>query len=132
VEVKLLIDTSAYSLYRTEHADTVARIAASDSILVSPVVLGEILFGIRNGARFERNMSLLTRFLEHEAVEVVPIAEVTADRYARIALQLRRQGTPIPANDMWIAAQAMEHGAELLTSDRHFEQVPGLACTFCV
>lgn len=129
--MKLLIDTNAYSLYRMEHAPTVARIAASESILVSPVVLGEILFGIRNGSRFEHNMSLLTRFLEHEAVDVVPVGEVTADRYSRIALQLRRQGTPIPSNDMWIAAQAMEHGAELLTSDRHFEQVPGLACAIC-
>jgi len=71
----------------------------------------------------------LTRFLEHEAVEVVPVADVTADRYSRIALQLRRQGTPIPSNDIWIAAQAMEYGAELLTSDRHFEHVGGLAYT---
>jgi len=129
VEVKILIDTNAYSLYRMEHSLIVGKIADSESILVSPVVLGEILFGIRNGSRFEYNMSLLTRFLEHEAVEVVPIAEVTADRYSRIALQLRHQGTPIPSNDMWIAAQAMEHGAELLTADRHFEQVPGLVCT---
>jgi len=129
--VKLLIDTNVYALYRMEHAPTVARIAASDSVLVSPVVLGEILFGFRNGTRFDHNMSLLARFLEHEAVEVVPMGDLTADRYSRIALQLRRQGTPIPANDMWIAAQAMEHGAELLTSDRHFEQVGGLACTIC-
>ncbi|MEK6779767.1 MAG: type II toxin-antitoxin system VapC family toxin [Candidatus Deferrimicrobiota bacterium] len=129
MEVKILIDTNAYSLYRKEHSPIVRKIADSESILVSPVVLGEILFGFRKGSRFEYNMSLLTRFLEHEAVEVVPIAEVTSDRYARIMLQLRRQGTPIPSNDMWIAAQAMEHGAELLTSDRHFEQISGLVCT---
>jgi tRNA(fMet)-specific endonuclease VapC len=127
--MKVLIDTNAYSLYRMEHSLIVRKIADSESILVSPVVLGEILFGIRNGSRFEHNMSLLTRFLEHEAVEVVPIAEVTADRYARVASQLRRQATPIPANDMWIAAQAMEHGAELVTSDRHFERIPGLVCS---
>lgn len=129
MEVKILIDTNAYSLYRMEHSPIVRKIADSESILVSPVVLGEILFGFRKGSRFEYNMSLLTRFLEHEAVEVVPIAEVTSDRYARIMLQLRRQGTPIPSSDMWIAAQAMEHGAELLTSDRHFEQISGLVCT---
>lgn len=127
--MKILIDTNAYSLYRMEHSPIVRKIADSESILVSPVVLGEILFGFRKGSRFEYNMSLLTRFLEHEAVEVVPIAEVTSDRYARIMLQLRRQGTPIPSSDMWIAAQAMEHGAELLTSDRHFEQISGLVCT---
>jgi tRNA(fMet)-specific endonuclease VapC len=131
VEVKILIDTNAYSLYRMEHSPIVRKIADSESILVSPVVLGEILFGFRKGSRFEYNMSLLTRFLEHEAVEVVPIAEVTADRYARIMLQLRRQGTPVPTNDIWIAAQAMEHGAELLTADRHFERINGLVCTVC-
>jgi tRNA(fMet)-specific endonuclease VapC len=129
VEVKIFIDTNAYSLYRMEHSPIVGKIADSESILVSPVVLGEILFGFRKGSRFEYNMSLLTRFLEHEAVEVVPIAEVTADRYARIMLQLRRQGTPVPTNDIWIAAQAMEHGAELLTADRHFERINGLVCT---
>ena len=127
--MKILIDTNVYALYRTEHAPAVRKIAGSESVLVSPVVLGEILFGFRNGSRFDYNMSLLTRFLEHEAVEVVPVADVTADRYSRIALQLRRQGIPIPSNDIWIAAQAMEYGAELLTSDRHFEHVGGLAYT---
>jgi len=129
VEVKILIDTNAYSLYRKEHSPIIRKIAESESVLVSPVVLGEILFGFRRGSRFEHNMSLLTRFLEHEAVEVVPIAEVTADRYARIVLQLRRQGTPIPTNDIWIAAQAMEHGAELLTADSRFERINGLVCS---
>ncbi len=52
-----------------------------------------------------------------------------SDRYARIAFHLKHQGTPIPSNDIWIAAQAMEHGAELLTSDRHFENIAGLVYT---
>src|SRR3989304_1834098 len=80
VEVKLLIDTNVYALYRMEHAPPVATIAASDSVLVSPVVLGEILFGFRNGTRFDHNMSLLARFLEHEAVEVVPMGFRPAHR----------------------------------------------------
>jgi tRNA(fMet)-specific endonuclease VapC len=74
-------------------------------------------------------MDVLNRFLGKYPVQLVPVAEVTADRYSRIALELRRLGTPIPSNDMWIAAQAMEHGAELLSSDRHFEKIPGLACS---
>ena len=127
--MKILIDTNAYSLYWMNHPPVVTKITDSDSVLISPVVLGEILYGFRKGSRLERNMSLLKRFLEHEAVDVVPIGEVTADRYSRIALQLQRQGTPIPSNDMWIAAQAMEHGAELLTADRHFEQISGLVCS---
>jgi hypothetical protein len=55
--------------------------------------------------------------------------EITADRYSRIANQLKLQGNPIPTNDIWIAAQTMEHGAELITSDRHFEKINGLVCS---
>ena len=84
------------------------------------------MFGFRNGTKFEKNMRDLNRFLDHAAVELVPIGKITSDRYSRIAIQLRRQGTPIPTNDLWIAAQTVEHGAELISSDRHFEKVPGL------
>ncbi len=51
---------------------------------------------------------------------IAKLVEVS-DRYSRIAVQLKRKGTPIPSNDIWIAAQTMEHGAELITSDRHFK-----------
>jgi tRNA(fMet)-specific endonuclease VapC len=87
------------------------------------------MFGFRNGTRFKDNMDDLNKFLEHEAVELVPIGKITSDRYSRIAAQLKRQGTPIPSNDIWIAAQTMEHGAELITSDHHFEKINGLVCT---
>jgi tRNA(fMet)-specific endonuclease VapC len=129
VEVKLLLDTSAYSGFRRGVPSVVERISDSDSVLISPVMLGELMYGFRKGAKFEENMRRLRRFLEHEAVEVAPLGEVTADRYSRIVMQLKKDGCPIPINDVWIAAQAMEHGAELVTSDRHFEHVAGLAYT---
>lgn len=128
MEVKLLLDTSAYSGFRRGFPPVVEKITGSDSVLISPVMLGEVMFGFRKGGKFEQNMRMLRRFLDHDAVEIVPLGEVTADRYSRIVLQLKKDGSPIPINDVWIAAQAMEHGAELLTSDRHFEQVAGLAC----
>jgi tRNA(fMet)-specific endonuclease VapC len=87
------------------------------------------MFGFRNGSRFKKNMDGLNRFLEHEAVDLAPIGKITSDRYSRIAAQLRLQGTPIPTNDIWIAAQAMEHGAELITSDKHFDKISGLVYT---
>jgi tRNA(fMet)-specific endonuclease VapC len=59
----------------------------------------------------------------------VQIGAITADRYSRIAAQLKQKGTPIPTNDIWIAAQTMEHGAELITSDQHFEKISGLVYT---
>jgi len=129
VEVKLLLDTSAYSGFHRGVPSVVEKISGSDSVLISPVMLGELMYGFRKGAKFDQNMRMLRRFLEHEAVEVAPLGEVTADRYSRIVLQLKKDGSPIPVNDAWIAAQAMEHGAELLTSDRHFEKISGLAFT---
>ena len=127
--MKILLDTSAYIGFKRNEVETVEIILRAESILVSPVVLGELMFGFRNGMRFKENMDDLNKFLEHEAVELVPIGKITSDRYSRIAAQLKRQGTPIPSNDIWIAAQTMEHGAELITSDQHFERINGLVCT---
>ncbi len=127
--MKLLLDTSAYSGFRRGVPSVVDRISGADSVLISPIVLGELMYGFRKGAKFEQNMRMLRRFLDHEAVEIAPVGEVTADRYSRIVVQIKKDGSPIPINDVWIAAQAMEHGAELLASDRHFERIAGLACT---
>ena len=128
--MKLILDTSAYVGFKRDAIEMVEIIVSAELILFSPVVLGELMFGFRNGTRFKKNMADLNRFLEHEAVELVRIGKTTSDRYSRIATQLKQKGTPIPTNDIWIAAQTMEHGAELLTSDRHFEGIDGLVYTF--
>lgn len=60
-------------------------------------------------------------------MSLLPVTLETADRFSRVASALREQGTPIPTNDIWIAAQALESGAELLSFDGHFARVPGLA-----
>lgn len=125
--MKLLLDTSAYVGFKLGHPDLVDYISNSSIIYASPVMLGELVFGFRNGTRFQKNMEDLNLFLSHEAVEKILIGDLTADRYSRIAAQLKKQGTPIPSNDIWIAAQAMEYGAELITMDRHFEKIAGIA-----
>lgn len=127
--MKILLDTSAYVGFKLNKPEIVETIVDADTILFSPVVLGELLFGFRNGAKFKENMQDLNKFLEHEIVKMIQINEITADRYSRIAKQLRNQGTPIPSNDIWIAAQTVENGAELITSDHHFEKVDGLVYT---
>jgi tRNA(fMet)-specific endonuclease VapC len=127
--VKILLDTSAYVGFKRNVVEMVDFIVSAESIIFSPIVLGELMFGFRNGTRFKENMEDLNRFLDHDAVELVQIGKITSDRYSRIAEQLKRQGTPIPTNDIWIAAQTMEHGAELITSDQHFEKINGLVYT---
>ena len=124
--MKILLDTSAYVGFKRDNSELVEMIVTADLILFSAVVLGELLFGFRSGTRFKKNLDELNRFLENDAVEIAPIGKISADRYPRIAAQLRRQGTPIPTNDIWIAAQTMEHGAELVTTDNHFDKISGL------
>jgi tRNA(fMet)-specific endonuclease VapC len=124
--MKILLDTSAYVGFKRNDADLVEMITAAERVLFSSIVLGELLFGFRSGTLFKKNLTELNRFLAHDAVEMVSVGKITADRYSRIAAQLKRQGTPIPTNDIWIAAHTMEHGAELITTDAHFEKISGL------
>jgi len=127
--MKILLDTSAYVSFKRNNSEIVDIIANSELILISPIVLGELMFGFRNGSKFKKNMDDLNKFIDHEVVDFVQIGKTTADRYSRIAAQLKQYGTPIPTNDIWIAAHTMEHGAELLSSDLHFEKINGLVCT---
>ncbi len=129
--MKLLLDTSAYVGFKLNYSNLVEYLTQAHSILISPIVYGELLFGFRNGSRFQENTNELNQFLSFEAVEMIQISDITADRYSRIAVNLKKQGSPIPSNDIWIAAQTMETGAELVTMDRHFEKVNGLIyCLF--
>jgi tRNA(fMet)-specific endonuclease VapC len=127
--MKIILDTSAYVGFKCNVGDFVETIVNAESILFSPIVLGELMFGFRNSARFKEDINDLNKFLDHERVEIVPIGQITSDRYSRIASQLKIQGTPVPSNDIWIAAQTMEYGAELITSDHHFENISGLVYT---
>ena len=127
--MKILLDTNAYVGFKLNLEQVVEMIASAEHIYFSPVVLGELMFGFRNGSRFRENMEDLNRFMQNEAVELVQVSSLTADRFSRIASHLKRQGTPIPTNDIWIAAQTIEFGAELITSDKHFENISGLVCT---
>ncbi|MBI2899629.1 MAG: type II toxin-antitoxin system VapC family toxin [Planctomycetes bacterium] len=120
----VLLDTSAYSAFRRGLAPAVHVLRTVAEIAVTPVVLGELLAGFRLGKHRSENEEELSSFLDSPRVRIVPVDETTADRYAAILAALRRAGTPIPTNDMWIAASAMQHGLVVLTSDAHFERVP--------
>ena len=127
--MRILLDTSAYVGFKRNVEEVLEIIVSAESILFSPIVLGELMFGFRNGNRFKKNMDDINNFLQHEVVDIIQIGKITSDRYSRIASHLKSQGTPIPSNDIWIAAQSMEHGIELITSDRHFENIASLVYT---
>ena len=125
--MRVLLDSNAYSGLMRGDEQTAAVVRDATEILMSAVVIGELLYGFRYGSRFDRNAADLRSFLDNPYVSFVPVGPTTADRYSRIAAALRGKGNPIPSNDVWIAAHAMETGADLVSADRHFEAVDGIA-----
>ena len=125
--MRLLLDSNAYSEFMRGNRQVRELVRTAEEVLLSAVVVGEQLFGFRQGQRFEQNLAELRSFLESPYVSFVPVGPVTADRYSRIMASLKAKGRPIPTNDVWIAAHAIETGADLLSADTHFEQVDGIA-----
>ncbi len=121
--MRLLVDTSAYSGFMRGHPEIKGAVQEADEIYVNSVVLGELEAGFIKGRRRRRNEAELKRFLGSPRVKLVDVTEDTAERYAVILNSLWRAGTPIPTNDIWIAASAMEHGLEVLTTDDHYQKV---------
>jgi predicted nucleic acid-binding protein len=121
---RLLLDTTAYSAMRRGDRRLVEPLAEASEIVLTPVVVGELIYGFVGGRLEDQNRRLLREFLESHRVRVVSVDEETAERYAAIRDYLRKKGTPIPTNDLWIAASAAQHGLKLLCLDRHFREVP--------
>ena len=92
--------------------------------------LGELHAGFRLGNRGAQNERELSSFLRSPRVSIVDVGDQTAVRYAEIVLFLRRAGRPIPTNDIWIAAGAMEHGLRIVTTDAHFTRLPQVIVDF--
>lgn len=127
--MRVLLDTNAYVALASGHAAVTQRVRRAERVLFSVIVAGELLQGFRQGTRFARNMAELERFLDDPFVLPLHVTLETADRFGMVAAGLRKRGKPIPTNDIWIAAHCLETGAELLTFDRHFEFVQGIAWT---
>lgn len=125
--MKLLLDTNAYSALLRGDRLVAGQVSKSEEILISAVVAAELLYGFRSGSRYAVNVKELESFLQNPYVTFLPVGWATAHRFSRVAKQLRQKGTPIPTNDIWIAAHAMESGAELISFDEHFNRVDGLA-----
>jgi predicted nucleic acid-binding protein len=121
---RVLVDTSAYSAFMQGDPAIKAALQQAGQLYLNAVVLGELLAGVAGGTRPDRNRKELGAFLSSPRIEVLQLGDETAERYAAIFAFLRRQGTPIPTNDIWIAASAMEHGLSVLTRDPHFKKVP--------
>jgi tRNA(fMet)-specific endonuclease VapC len=122
--VRIAIDTNRYVDFARGLLEAVQPLRAADRILVPFVVLGELRAGFLGGSRIPENEANLVRFLNSPRVEVLLADDETTHHYARLFHQLRRQGTPIPTNDIWIAALVVQHQLYLLARDAHFDHLP--------
>ena len=125
--MRLLLDTNAYTALMRGDAATARHVRDAEHVVMSAIVVGELLYGFRHGSRFGKNRKQLEGFLRESYVDFLPVTMLTCERFSSVASQLRRAGTPIPSNDIWIGAHALETGAHVLSSDSHFANVTGLA-----
>lgn len=127
---RVLLDTSAYCAAERGNEPLAEAIRRASEVVLTPVVLGELRAGFMSGLRRNENEKKLALFLDLSRVTVVPMGEETAHCYAVIKTALKKAGTPIPINDVWIAASAMQYGLTVVTTDKNFERVPQII-TMC-
>lgn len=123
---KILLDTNAYSNYLKGDQVVFDEIVNSERVYVSIFVIAELLTGFKGGNKEKENRSILNKFLSKSTVEVLKAGVETSETFSEIKHVLKSQGTPIPINDVWIAAHVRESGATLITYDKHFEHISGL------
>jgi tRNA(fMet)-specific endonuclease VapC len=126
MEVRVALDTNRLTDLFQGDADLAQSLASCEEVWIPLIVLAEIKAGFYGGTQRGRNEALLQRLLAKPTVGVLLPARETAEHYARLFVQLKRAGTPVPDNDLWIAALALEHDLVLITRDQHFEQIPQL------
>ncbi|MGA2879860.1 MAG: type II toxin-antitoxin system VapC family toxin [Bryobacteraceae bacterium] len=122
--MRVALDTNRLTDLFQGDAELASRLGECDEVWLPLIVLAEIKAGFYGGSQQHRNEILLQRFLAKPTVGVLCPARETAEHYAHLFVQLKRAGTPIPDNDIWISALVLEHDLMLITRDQHFERVP--------
>jgi tRNA(fMet)-specific endonuclease VapC len=126
VEVRVALDTNRLTDLFQGDAALAELLETAEEVWIPLIVLGEIKAGFYGGTQESSNGALLQKFLAERTVDVLIPDRGTAEYYARLFVQLKRSGTPIPDADLWIAALSLEHDLTLITRDRHFLKIPQL------
>ncbi|MFM5983310.1 MAG: type II toxin-antitoxin system VapC family toxin [Sphaerospermopsis kisseleviana] len=128
----ILLDTNAYTAFKRNQNEAVAIIRNVDIIVINSIIFGELLGGFALGNKPEINRYELEKFMESPRVKILPIDEKTSEYYAIIYSQLRKKGKPIPTNDIWIAATAIQHNLIIFTYDSDFKNIDNLKLGNCL
>lgn len=123
---RILIDTNAYTAFKQGDQGVLEIIQHADLIGISAIVLGELTAGFAVGSKSKINLHELNLFLNTPRITIFPVDDVTPTFYARVYANLRKKGKPIPTNDLWIAATALQQGCKLCSFDAHFKAVDNL------
>jgi tRNA(fMet)-specific endonuclease VapC len=123
---KIILDTNAYGKLLGGDEALLDVVGDAEVVYMSIFVLAELYAGFRGGTREEENRRRLRDFLGKSPVHILPADNQTAEVFGELYHRLKTVGKPIPINDLWIAAQAVEQGAFVVSYDDHFTAVPGL------
>jgi len=122
----ILLDTNAYIFFTKGDKRVVKSVEKSDAVYLSVVTIGELYSGYFRGSKFKFNYGTLQEFLGNVLVKVKDVNLETSRIYGQICSDLLKAGKPIPTNDIWIAAHAIETDSMLITYDSHFLKIPNL------
>jgi tRNA(fMet)-specific endonuclease VapC len=127
LEVKsIVVDTNAYTGLLRGGEDVLNVIGSAAIIYMSIFVLGELYAGFAGGTKKRSNKDTLNRFLLKPTVKILNATSETAKIFGMVKQNLKKAGTPLPINDVWVAAHALETGSTLITYDSHFKKIAGL------
>ena len=122
--LRLALDGNRYGDFVRGAPDVIEALGHAEEVCIPFIVAAELRAGFRGGSRGAENESRFTQFLQKDRVTLLLPDADTTHHYATLYVDLRRAGTPIPTNDMWIAALVLQHDLVLFSRDRHFDRVP--------
>ncbi|TES90585.1 MAG: type II toxin-antitoxin system VapC family toxin [Desulfobacteraceae bacterium] len=123
---KIILDTNAYTRLLAGGEDVLDIISTADTLYMSIFVLGELYAGFAGGSKEQENRATLNHFLLKPTVKILNATSETAEVFGMVKSKLKTAGTPLPVNDLWIAAHAIETGSTIITFDKHFKKISGL------
>ena len=123
---RILIDTNAYAAFKRGDARTLDVFRHAPEIALNATVMGELLAGFASGSHAARNRRELAEFLQSPRVRQLVVDAETAEHYAVLFAGLRKKGRPVPTNDLWIAASAMQYGYAVFSFDKYFSEMENL------
>jgi tRNA(fMet)-specific endonuclease VapC len=123
---KIILDTNAYARLLKGDGNILNAVASAETVFMSIFVLGELHAGFSGGNKIRENRDILKRFLSKPSVKILNATSETAEIFGSLKNTLKKAGTPLPINDVWIASHSIETGSVIVTYDKHFNKISGI------